>query len=73
MNFDDFDDFIRFENLQQDSRRIFNKLNLKINNFDIKINQTERKDYKYYYDSSTIEKIYNIFKEDINYFKYDFN
>ena len=72
-HFDDFEDFIRFENLQQDSRRIFNKLNLKINNFDIKINQTERKDYKYYYDSSTIEKIYNIFKEDINYFKYDFN
>lgn len=71
--FEDFDDFIRFENLHEDSKRIFNKLNLKINNFDVKINQTKRKDYKYYYDSITTEKIYNTFKEDINYFKYDFD
>jgi hypothetical protein len=71
--FEDFDDFIRFENLQHDLKRIFNKLNLETQNFDIKINQTDRKDYKYYYDSRTIEKVYNIFKADINYFKYDFN
>ena len=55
--FEDFDDFIRFENLQHDLKRIFNKLNLETQNFDIKINQTDRKDYKYYYDSRTIEKV----------------
>ena len=67
----DFDDFIRFENLQHVLKRIFNKLHI-LHNIYIK-HKFFIKKKSYAMDNRTIEKVYNIFKADINYFKYDFN
>ena len=65
-------DFIgKFENLQEDFNLICEKI--KIKNFELeKINQYNHKDYKLYYSDKDIEKVYNLYKRDIEYFGYKF-
>jgi hypothetical protein len=60
----------RFENLIDD----FNLLNSKLGtNYHLpKMNQSSKKDYRRYYSKKTIDKIYKLYKDDVNLFKYDF-
>jgi len=65
------DNVIKFENLNND----FNKISLSM--FDKKnllkhSNKTEHGKYRSYYDTELKDKIYKNFKEDINFFDYEF-
>ena len=65
-------DFIgKFENLQEDYNQICDKIKIKSFRLE-KINQYNHKDYKSYYNDRDIEKVYNLYKRDIEYFDYKF-
>ena len=65
------DNVIKFENLNNDfneiSLSIFGKKNLLKHS-----NKTEHGKYRSYYDTELKDKIYKNFKEDINFFDYEF-
>ena len=65
------DKVIKFENLNSDfneiSSRIFGKKNLLKHS-----NQTDHEEYRQYYSTELKDKIYNNFKEDLNFFDYEF-
>jgi len=65
-------DFIgRFENINEDYKNILLKIG--VNNLPLPhLNKFDHKNYRYYYNDSDIEKVYNIFKRDIEYFGYEF-
>lgn len=65
------DRIIRFENLQTE----FNELLTSIGENIVKLphkNKTEHKHYTEYYNEETIERVYQIYKDDIGYFGYEF-
>lgn len=64
-------DFIgRYENINEDFKFISDKLNVKLNLTHI--NKFNHDNYKTYYKDSDIEKVYNMYKRDIDYFGYEF-
>ncbi len=65
-------DFIgRFENLNNDFDYVMNKIG--ITNYHLPhINKFKHDDYKKYYSDKDIEKVYNMYKRDIDYFGYKF-
>lgn len=65
-------DFIgRFENLQDDYNRLCEKIGVVKYNLR-KINSTSHDDYRRYYNDKDIDKVYNMYKRDIDYFGYEF-
>lgn len=64
-------DFIGFfENIKNDYESIADMLNIK-NKLD-KYNSGNHTDYKYYYNDKMIEKVYSLYKKDVELFEYDF-
>lgn len=67
---------LRFEYLNEDLNAFFLKSKIDLKNPIIKrINKTSShiSEYKNYYNQKLIEKIYDIYKEDIEYFNFDFD
>lgn len=65
-------DFIgKFENLQLDYAHIMKQLNIPSASLQ-HLNKFEHKDYRSYYSDADIEKVYNLYKRDIEYFHYQF-
>jgi hypothetical protein len=65
-------DFIgKFENLQNDYAHIMKQLNIPAPPLQ-HLNKFEHKDYRSYYSDADIEKVYNLYKRDIEYFHYQF-
>jgi chondroitin 4-sulfotransferase 11 len=65
-------DFIgMFENLQNDYAHIMKQLNIPAPPLQ-HLNKFEHKDYRSYYSDADIEKVYNLYKRDIEYFHYQF-
>jgi len=65
-------DFIgKFENLQNDYAHIMKQLNIPAPPLQ-HLNKFEHKDYRSYYSDADIEKVYNLYKRDIEYFNYQF-
>ncbi len=65
-------DFIgKFEHLNHDFDFIMNKLG--INDRLPHLNKTTHKNYRNYYDENTKNMIYEVFKQDIEYFGYNFD
>lgn len=65
-------DFIgRFENLQQDFKKVCHQLNLDIYKLPT-LNNVAREDYQHYYDNNTIETVREMYSDDINRFNYSF-
>jgi hypothetical protein len=65
--------YIRFEYIEEDLFKIMNKL--KLPKYDISIPKfkvSNRGEWKDYYNDNTMEIVYNMFKEEINYFNYKF-
>lgn len=69
-------DFIgKFENLENDFKKVCKKIGVKKPKLEILNRNTKRKyrDYKEYYtNDKLIDIVYNIYKEDIERFKYEF-
>jgi hypothetical protein len=67
-------DFIgKFENLQQDIQFIKDKLNI-VNDFNFHLMKSDNtKNYTEYYDDKTKEEVYNLYKNDIIKYNYDFD
>jgi hypothetical protein len=67
-------DFIgKFENLQQDIQFIKDKLNI-ANDFNFHLMKSDNsKNYTEYYDDKTKEEVYNLYKNDIVKYNYDFD
>ncbi len=62
----------RFESLEEDYNKIMEKIG--IPNLPLPhINKSTNGEYKYFYTDSDIEKVYNMYKRDIDYFGYKFN
>ena len=61
----------RFEDYNTEVKTIGNKVGIQINNIPHH-KKSDRGDYKEYYDKETIELVRNIFKEDIEYFNYEY-
>ena len=61
----------RFENLQDDYNKVMKALGLPETTLK-HINKYERDDYRKYYNQEDKEKVYNLYKRDIEYFKYSF-
>lgn len=65
-------DFVgRFENFQQDFEHVCKKNDLKIERAPYK-NKSERKHYKEYYDEETMQVVYDMYQNDIDFFNYKF-
>ena len=63
---------LRFENLQKDFENfIFINRISGINTKIPHLNQTQRKNHKYYYDKDTQEKVYKLWEQDFKKFNYD--
>lgn len=66
----EFLDFIgRFENIQEDFKKLCDKLNISHENLPHK-NASSKKDYRYYYDKKTIEIVGEAYKKEIKYFNF---
>ncbi|MEM6395433.1 MAG: sulfotransferase family 2 domain-containing protein [Bacteroidota bacterium] len=65
------DKIIRFENLNPESISIFNQLNIPNHQLP-HINKSERRHYTSYYNDLTKEMVADIYKKDIDLFKYTF-
>lgn len=66
-------EYIRFENLEEDLYTIMEKLNLK--NYEDNVphfKKSNRTHWRKYYNDKSIEIVYNMFKEEINHFGYQF-
>lgn len=62
----------RFENIENDFRCVTKKLNLE--NISLShLNKTSHKDYQQYYDNETIDLVYRVYRQDIDYFGYTFD
>jgi hypothetical protein len=70
------DDYIRYENLENDTLRILNKLNINYNNITYPhMNTYQRKSNKHYteyYDDETRQIVAEKYAKDIEYFGYEF-
>ena len=65
-------DFIgRFESLNEDYNKIMEKIGV-TNLLLPHINKSTNGEYRYFYNDSDIEKVYNMYKRDIDYFGYEF-
>jgi len=65
-------DFIgRFENLQEDYNKVMTTIGLPERTLK-HINKYERNDYRKYYSDKDIEKVFQLYKRDIEYFNYTF-
>ncbi len=65
-------DFIgKFEQLQDDFNMILQKLHLPVSPLP-HLNKTDNRNYRTAYSDNDIEKVFNLYKTDIVYFKYDF-
>lgn len=64
-------DFIgRFENINEDYNKIMKEIG---SNYPLPhLNKFDHKDYRNYYTDKDIEKVYNLYKRDIDYFGYRF-
>lgn len=68
------DHFIRQENIEHDSKIVFNRLGIVDYNIPHLTHNTNRTEYNYrnYYNDETREKVAKLFEWDINYFGYKF-
>jgi len=68
------DHFIRQENIEHDSKIVFNRLGIVDYNIPHLKHKTNRTEYNYrkYYNDETREKVAKLFEWDINYFGYKF-
>jgi hypothetical protein len=65
-------DFVgRFENLQNDFDFVCSQIHTPIVKLP-KLNSTHHKHYSHYYNRKTRDIVYHIYKEEINYFNYEF-
>jgi len=65
-------DFVgHMENLESDMKFVLNKIGVPYSHIP-KLNTTKHKNYKQYYNDKSIEKIYNLYNQDIEYFGYTF-
>lgn len=65
-------DFIgRFENINEDFAKISDMIGFKYLSLPY-LNSFNHKQYRNYYKDSDIEKVYNLYKKDIDYFNYHF-
>ena len=65
--------FISFENLKEDIQYVCDKLNIKANITNLPhVHQTDHKNYREYYTEETKNIVLNRYKDEINFFKYDF-
>ena len=69
-------DFVgRYENLQEAWNSLRDKLNIDSRYRDMqlpRLNVSEREDYRIYYKDKDIERVYNLYKKDIDLFDYRF-
>ena len=65
------DNFIRFENLQEDFNAVCDKIGIPPQKLPKK-NQTKHKHYAEYYDDESRKYVWKKFRRDINYFGYKF-
>jgi len=65
------DQIIRFEDLDQQFRQLASKINLSYDALP-HANKTKRKPYPYYYNKAKVQKIQDIYSEDISSFDYSF-
>ena len=76
LTFHDFNlqvDFIgKFENLNEDFLKIANKLNINSDLLHLNKSDNIRKMYFDYYNQESIDIIADLYKEDIDLFKYDY-
>ena len=61
----------RFEKLQEDFDFVCNQIKLEPKKLS-KLNSTKHEHYSHYYNKKTRDIVYNIYKEDVKYFKYEF-
>jgi hypothetical protein len=61
----------RFENINYDLKNILDILNISVQNIP-KENTTEHTHYHDYYNTKTRNLVYNLYKEDIEAFKYEY-
>jgi hypothetical protein len=61
----------RFENINYDLKNILDTLNISVQNIP-KENTTEHTHYHDYYNTKTRNLVYNLYKEDIEAFKYEY-
>jgi len=61
----------RFENLSNDWKVICDKINIPIKELPI-ARKSEHKNYRFYYDKETKDRISKLYKEDIKLFNYEF-
>ncbi len=65
-------DFIgRFENLEFDFNQIMKRIGVTDYSL-LHLNKFEHKNYRHYYSSEDVEKVYKMYKRDIEYFDYKF-
>jgi len=62
----------RFEYLNQDLKEIYDHLGIKTQNKLSHINKTNHEDYRKYYTDKLIEKVNTLYKEEIDFFGFDF-
>lgn len=61
----------RFEQLQKDFDFVCNQIQIPFKQLS-KLNTTKHEHYSHYYDRKTRDIVYHLYKEDIKYFKYEF-
>lgn len=70
-NFQEMDHIIRYEKLEQGFEYVLKNLNIPLEKLQVK-NKSEHLNYKEYYNDNLKNLVYNKFKEEINYFNYEF-
>lgn len=68
---DEMNNIIRFENLENEFNEVLNELGIKNNKLMHK-NKSNHDDYRVYYTDDLKDIVYNKFKEEINFFNYEF-
>ena len=68
---ENIDYLIRFENLENDFRKVCQKISIPFEKLKIR-NQSKRYHYSFYYDDEMVELVKNKFSEEIQYGKYAF-
>ena len=67
----DVDFYIRFENIEEDFKELCRKLDIPFESLP-RYNKSEKNHYSSYYDNELIELVAKKFKQEIDFFKYEF-